>query len=47
MTPIISLSDRLALYDVAGRQEEIRALRPLVDVLLPRAVDKFFELLRR
>jgi methyl-accepting chemotaxis protein len=44
MTPIISLSDRLALYDLAGRQKEIRALRPLVYALLPRAVDKFFEL---
>ena len=44
MTPIISLGDRLALYDLAGHPDEIRALRPLVHALLPRAVDKFFEL---
>src|SRR4051812_36973215 len=44
MTPIISLADRLALYDLAGRPEEIRALRPLIYELLPGAVQKFFEL---
>jgi len=44
MTPIISLSDRLALYDLDGRGDEIRTLRPLIHDLLPRAVDKFFEL---
>src|SRR5947209_17108837 len=44
MTPIISLDDRLALYDLADRPEEIRALRPLIHGLLPRAVDKFFQL---
>ena len=43
MTPIISLGDRLALYDLRGRPEEIRALRPLIHALLPRAVDKFFD----
>ncbi|MEA2760278.1 MAG: hypothetical protein QOH65_2891 [Methylobacteriaceae bacterium] len=44
MTPIISLGDRLALYDLAGRGDEIRTLRRLIHDLLPRAVDKFFEL---
>jgi methyl-accepting chemotaxis protein len=44
MTPIISLGDRLALYDLAGRGNEIRTLRRLIHDLLPRAVDKFFEL---
>src|SRR3954463_8490330 len=44
MTPIISLADRLALYDLAGRPGEIRALRPLIYELLPGAVQKFFEL---
>jgi methyl-accepting chemotaxis protein len=44
MTPIISIADRLALYDLAGQSNDIRALRPIVDDLLPRAVGKFFEL---
>ncbi|MEA2860240.1 MAG: hypothetical protein QOC72_2279 [Methylobacteriaceae bacterium] len=44
MTPIISLTDRLALYDLAGRADDIRALRPLIHELLPRAVQEFFEL---
>jgi methyl-accepting chemotaxis protein len=44
MTPIITIGDRLALYDLVGRADEIRALRPLMHELLPRAVTKFFEL---
>lgn len=44
MTPIIALSDRLALYDIEGRAEEIRELRSVIANLLPKAVDKFFEL---
>jgi methyl-accepting chemotaxis protein len=44
MPPIISIGDRLALYDLAGHADEIRSLRPIIHALLPRAVDKFFEL---
>lgn len=44
MTPIITIADRLALYDLAGRSPEIRALRPVIQDLLPRAEAKFFEL---
>jgi methyl-accepting chemotaxis protein len=44
MTPIISLSDRLALYGLAGQSDEIRGLRPIIHDVLPRAVSKFFEL---
>jgi methyl-accepting chemotaxis protein len=44
MTPIITIHDRLALYDLIGRADEIRALRPLMHELLPLAVQKFFEL---
>ena len=44
MTPIISIDDRLTLYGLADCADQIRALRPIIHGLLPRAVSKFFEL---